>query len=115
MKDPLSDLHPSRAVARRMYELETELQRARMHLRRHSKSPDTLGRWGLELPSAPQQEEGWFLTYLDMMTLLLVVMIVMLGFSGTLGKQPGDALSTRDQAAGGQLGALADGPPAEAL
>lgn len=113
MKDPLSDLHPSRAVARRMYELETELQRARMHLRRHSKSPDTLGRWGLELPSAPQQEEGWFLTYLDMMTLLLVVMIVMLGFSGTLGKQPGDTLSKSEQAAEVSVVAMADETPAE--
>lgn len=84
MKSFLSDLHPSRVVARRMYELETELQRARMHLRRQRKSPDTLGRWGLEQPSAPAQEEGWFLTYLDMMTLLLVVMIVMLAFSGRL-------------------------------
>lgn len=84
MKNFLSDLHPSRVVARRVYELETELQRARMHLRRHRKSPDTLGRWGLEQPSAPAQEEGWFLTYLDMMTLLLVVMIVMLAFSGRL-------------------------------
>lgn len=84
MKDTLSELHPSRVVARRMHELQTDLERARMHLRRHSKSPDTLWRWGLDQPSAPQQEEGWFITYLDMMTLLLVVMIVMLAFSGSL-------------------------------
>jgi len=89
MKDGLGDLHPSRAVARRMHELETELLRARTHLRRHSKSPETTGRWGLEQPSAPQQEEGWFITYLDMMTLLLVVMIVMLAFSGTVGERLG--------------------------
>ncbi|MFA7668767.1 MAG: OmpA family protein [Burkholderiaceae bacterium] len=85
MRDGLGDLHPSRAVARRMHELETELQHARTHLRRHSKSPNTTGRWGLEQPSAPRQEEVWFITYLDMMTLLLVVMIVMLAFSGALG------------------------------
>lgn len=84
MKDGLSDLLPSRAIARRMHELETELERARAYRRQHSKSPETLGRWGLEQPPVPQQEEGWFITYLDMMTLLLVVMIVMLAFSGNL-------------------------------
>lgn len=89
MRDGLGDLHPSRAVARRMLELEGELERARAYRRRHSKSPDTTGRWGLEQPSAPQQEEGWFITYLDMMTLLLVVMIVMLAFSGSLGDRAG--------------------------
>ena len=93
MSDSLGELHPSRLVARRMHELETELQRARMHLRRHSKSPETLGRWNLDQPAAPQQEEGWFITYLDMMTLLLVVMIVMLAFSGTLGSGTGKSVA----------------------
>lgn len=99
MKDALSELHPSRNLARRMYELESELQRARMHLRRNSKSPETTGRWGLEQAPAPQQEEGWFLTYLDMMTLLLVVMIVMLAFSGSLGERPGQTSQKADDAA----------------
>ncbi len=99
MKDALSELHPSRNLARRMYELESELQRARMHLRRNSKSPETTGRWGLEQAPAPQQEEGWFLTYLDMMTLLLVVMIVMLAFSGSLGERPGQTLQKAEDAA----------------
>jgi len=98
MRDSLSELHPSRMVARRMHELETDLQRARMHLRRHNKSPETTGRWGLEPPSAPTQEEGWFITYLDMMTLLLVVMIVMLAFSGTLGQGIGQRLAGDAQA-----------------
>lgn len=89
MRDGLGDLHPSRAISRRMLELETELKRARSYQRRHSKSPETLGRWGLDQPPAPQQEEGWFITYLDMMTLLLVVMIVMLAFSGNLGERAG--------------------------
>lgn len=84
MKDGLGDLLPSRAFSKRMLEMENELKRARAFQRRHSKSPDTLGRWGLEQPQEAQQEEGWFITYLDMMTLLLVVMIVMLAFSGTL-------------------------------
>lgn len=86
MRDALGDLNPSRNVARRMHELETDLRHARTQLRRHNKSPDTLGRWGLDTPAPAQQEEGWFITYLDMMTLLLVVMIVMLGFSGSLGE-----------------------------
>lgn len=88
MKDAFSELHPSRVVARRMHELEAELERARAYRRQHSKSPDTLGRWRLEQPETPQQEEGWFITYLDMMTLLLVVMIVMLAFSGAIAREP---------------------------
>lgn len=88
MRDSYGELHPSRSIARRMYELETELQRARMHQRRDKKNPENTHRWGLETPETTQQEEGWFITYLDMMTLLLVVMIVMLGFSGSLGGKP---------------------------
>lgn len=84
MKDPLDGLTPSRNVAKRMLELETDLRHARTQLRRYNKSPETLGRWGLDTPEPAQQEEGWFMTYLDMMTLLLVVMIVMLAFSGSL-------------------------------
>ncbi|MDR4126169.1 OmpA family protein [Yanghanlia caeni] len=94
MKGSLGELHPSRAVARRMHELETELQQARTHLRQLSKSPDTLARWGLDQPAQAEQEEGWFLTYLDMMTLLLVVMIVMLAFSGTFGERAGAVLDS---------------------
>lgn len=84
MRDRLNDLLPSRAVARRLYELENELKQARAYQRRYSKSPETISRWGLEQPAVQQQEEGWFITYLDMMTLLLVVMIVMLAFAGSL-------------------------------
>src|SRR5690606_30126874 len=92
MKGGLGDLLPPRAFSRRMHEHETELQQARTQLRRFSKSPDTMGRWRLEQPDAPQKEEGWFITYLDMMTLLLVVMIVMLAFSGSIGAaKPDDA------------------------
>ena len=85
MRDLLEAFGPSRNVARRMHELEAELRQARTQLRRHNKSPETLGRWGLDTPAPAQQEEGWFITYLDMMTLLLVVMIVMLAFSGSIG------------------------------
>src|SRR5690554_5557385 len=117
MRGSLGELNPSRAVAKRMHELETELQQARMHLRRHSKSPDTTGRWGLEQPSAPEQEESWFITYLDMMTLLLVVMIVMLAFSGAIGARAGDEADTARPVASASAtpAAVATAPVATAL
>ena len=80
----LSDLHPSKAVARRMYELEGELRRVRMLRRRDIKGVGAADRWGLQLTTTPSQEDGWFIVYLDVMTLLLVAMIVMLAFSGSL-------------------------------
>lgn len=51
-------------------------------------------RWMLEPPAHPA-EEGWFMTYLDLMTLLLVVMIVMLAFSGASGNHSGVADAAR--------------------
>ena len=39
-------------------------------------------RWHLE-PSIAVEEEGWLLTYLDVITLLLVMMVVMLAFAGS--------------------------------
>lgn len=33
-------------------------------------------------PDPPAEEEGWLLTYLDMITLMLVMMVVMLAFAG---------------------------------
>jgi chemotaxis protein MotB len=38
-------------------------------------------RWHLE-PAIAQEEEGWLLTYLDVITLLLVMMVVMLSLAG---------------------------------
>lgn len=109
MKDGLGDLLPSRAYAKRMLELEGELRRARAFQRRHSKSPETLGRWGLDQPTDPQEGESWFLTYLDMMTLLLVVMIVMFAFSGGLSRygQPDPAahVAQATPASGAEAGA----------
>ncbi|MER1940904.1 OmpA family protein [Castellaniella sp. FW104-16D08] len=84
MKSGPVELQPAREFMQRMQELEAELQRARKAAHRHRTSPDATARWGLEPRPAPEHEEGWFLTYLDMMTLLLVVMIVMLAFSGGL-------------------------------
>src|SRR5690606_5268295 len=105
------DLNPSRKLARHMHELESELRRARSQQRRYSKSPDTLGRWRLEQPAQAQQEEGWFITYLDMMTLLLVAMIVMLAFSGSLGGDRSKAGSEKKSAAASLVAAA---PRAEA-
>jgi chemotaxis protein MotB len=39
-------------------------------------------RWHLE-PDPVAEEEGWLLTYLDVITLLLVMMVVMLAFAGS--------------------------------
>src|SRR5665647_1308109 len=38
-------------------------------------------RWHLE-PATVPEEDGWFLTYLDLITLLLTMMVVMLSFAG---------------------------------
>lgn len=38
-------------------------------------------RWHLDLTPAPE-EDGWLLTYLDVVTLILVMMVVMLSFAG---------------------------------
>ena len=42
-------------------------------------------RWHLGLP-ASREEEGWFLTYLDVMTLLLVTLVVVLAFAGPVAR-----------------------------
>lgn len=79
------ELQPAREFMQRMHALESELDRARHERRRLGKGPDASGRWGLDHQiSSTEHEDGWFLTYLDMMTLLLVAMIVMLAFAGTV-------------------------------
>lgn len=49
-------------------------------------------RWNLEAAVVPE-EEGWLLTYLDVITLLLVMMVVMLAFAGS-GSQGAPASTT---------------------
>lgn len=46
-------------------------------------------RWHLE-SNPPVEEEAWLLTYLDVMTLLLVMMVVILAFSEPATKPPGE-------------------------
>lgn len=48
-------------------------------------------RWHLE-SSPPAEEEAWLLTYLDVMTLLLVMMVVILAFSEPASKPPAQVL-----------------------
>ena len=66
--------------------LEAELQQARTLLRSRKTNNTAKKSWlGLGESSLQprEEEETWFTTYLDMMTLLLVLMIVMLAFAGT--------------------------------
>ncbi|NYT63603.1 OmpA family protein [Alcaligenaceae bacterium] len=67
----------SQLVARQR-ELEAELAAARK-----ATHPGRPNRKQWHSPQAPTQEdEGWFTTYLDVMTLLLVLLVVMLAYSG---------------------------------
>lgn len=61
------------------------------------------GRWHLK-PTGESEEESWLLTYLDVMTLLLVMMVVMLAFAKPAtedtgqGQGPGGTAAPRAQA-----------------
>lgn len=91
--------------------LETELQQARMQIRSRKSAGGTAKSW-LELGDSSlqpkEEEETWFTTYLDMMTLLLVLMIVMLAFAGA---DHAEAEFTQDVNAV-VVGTRADGPAA---
>jgi chemotaxis protein MotB len=105
MRHGPAELNPAQAIAQRMRAMETELHQARQALRRDRKRTSVADRWGLEQAATEShQEEGWFITYLDMMTLLLVAMIVMLAFSGSIGKR------TTTSGAAVRTQALADAP-----
>lgn len=63
--------------------LEAELRQARMALKNKSSGGSRKDWLHLDQSTQPkEEEETWFATYLDMMTLLLVLMIVMLAFAG---------------------------------
>ncbi|MHA3902573.1 OmpA family protein [Castellaniella sp. WN] len=101
-----AELNPAQAIAQRMRTMEADLHQARQALRRDRKRSSLSDRWGLEQATTESlHEEGWFITYLDMMTLLLVAMIVMLAFSGSIGKRMAVPDSTTRP----------DAPPAVAL
>ena len=63
--------------------LEAELQQARRLQGGRSKGPRSTKDWLSETANPiKEDEDAWFVTYLDMMTLLLVLMLVMLAFAG---------------------------------
>ena len=64
----------------RVRELEGQLSEAQKVVQRE-RSKAGFARWHIELDNEPE-EEGWLLTYLDMMTLLLVLLVVILAFAG---------------------------------
>ncbi|CAM5181407.1 Peptidoglycan-associated lipoprotein [Castellaniella defragrans] len=83
-----AELQPAQAVVQRMQALQLELQRARQHLRRERRvSGIAVDRWGLKQTASQPQDEDWLITYLDMVTLLMVAMIVMLAFAAPISKQ----------------------------
>jgi chemotaxis protein MotB len=88
MRRITAELQPSQAVVQRLQAMQLDLQRARQHLRRERRSHGTQSdRWGLEQAGTAPQDEDWLITYLDMVTLLMVAMIVMLAFAGPVSKQ----------------------------
>jgi len=63
--------------------LKKELQEARSRLQQRKQSGVRHSAWmALTTEHPREEEETWFATYLDMMTLLLVLMLVMLAFAG---------------------------------
>ena len=67
------------ALLQRQRELETELSQARQAAGRAKRSQ------GGETLATEPEEESWLMTYLDMMTLMLVLLVVMLAFAGKNG------------------------------
>lgn len=68
-------------------------------MRRRAMSGGRFARWHMDAP-APQEEETWLITYLDVVTLLLAMLVVMLAFSEPVsrkrqgGDQPQTAVET---------------------
>jgi chemotaxis protein MotB len=76
---------------------------------RQSLQGGRFARWHQET-SPPVEEDSWLITYLDVMTLLLVMMVVMLAFSEPASKTPkAAALAKPDAALPAPLGASAPG------
>lgn len=64
-----------------------QLLAARAAQQRQTLRGGRFARWH-QGPSAPQEEETWLLTYLDVVTLLLVMMVVMLSMSEPISGKP---------------------------
>lgn len=61
----------------------------RRHPPHHTGARHTTNRWHIE-PVLEAQEESWLMTYLDVITLLLVMMVVMLSLAGPPNGQPAE-------------------------
>lgn len=72
--------NPLSRLATRQRELEAELAAAR-RANLHARAKPDARQWHIQ-PAKIQEDEGWFTTYLDVMTLLLVLLVVMLSFAG---------------------------------
>ena len=67
-------------LAVRVRELEGQLSEAEKAIQR-ARRKSGHAQWSME-PQGEPEEEGWLTVYLDMMTLMLVLLVVMLAFSG---------------------------------
>lgn len=85
--------NPLARLAARQRELESELAAAR-RANQQTRAKAGSRQWHVR-PTPIQEDEGWFTTYLDVMTLLLVLLVVMLSFAGK------NALQGFAQATGG--------------
>src|SRR5690625_1038938 len=98
--------------------LKKELQEARVRLRQRGHCEQHATAW-LALNATPPQEEAetWFATYLDRMTLLLVLMLVMLACAGaqTQSDQDIDPASTPATADSAEQDSAAQSFPADGL
>lgn len=82
-------------LADRQKAVQKELEEARRGMAEQQLASNLAGRrgrrWDEPALAAPEEEESWLTTYLDMMTLLLVLMIVMLSFAGKRVQEAGQA------------------------
>jgi len=102
--------NPLAQLAARQRELEAELAAARKANLQTRVRPGSKP-WHIQ-PTHIQEDEGWYTTYLDVMTLLLVLLVVMLSFAGK------GALEGFKEATGGSTvpaPRAAQAPPLEGL
>ena len=92
MRSYPGELLPAQAVSQHVHALQRELQQARQSLRRERRLQEPSTRWNLDRSDAQSHDEEWLITYLDMVTLLMVAMIMMLALAGPLRKSSTPAL-----------------------
>ena len=87
---------------------------ARPQPQRQSEHSGRFASWHQDA-SQPVEEESWLITYLDVMTLLLVMMVVMLAFSEPGGKKPKTSPTASTPAAVTHVAAMSAAAPSTAL